>query len=74
MSEDKEIPRHFMVVSKPCIHPDCPERDGFIRGQYQSVEFIREIPIKKPAKKSASTTNLLEKDTSRKRADSSVSG
>jgi hypothetical protein len=74
MSEDKEIPRHFMVVSKPCIHPECPERDGFIRGQYQSVEFIREIPIKKSAKKSASTTNLLENNTSRRRADFSALG
>ncbi len=74
MTEDNEIPRHFMVVSKPCIHPDCPERAGFIRGQYQSVEFIREIPIKKAAKKSASTTNLLEEDTSRKRADSTSLG
>jgi hypothetical protein len=74
MSEDKEIPRHFMVVSKPCIHPDCPERDGFIRGQYQSVEFIREIPITRLAKKSASTTNLLEKDPSRKRSDPNTLG
>lgn len=38
-----KIPRHFMVISRPCEHPDCPARDGFIRGQYQSVEFIREI-------------------------------
>ncbi|KAF8864219.1 hypothetical protein BDZ45DRAFT_797717 [Acephala macrosclerotiorum] len=55
---EKEVPRHFMVVSRPCSHPDTPPRDGFIRGQYESVEFIREIPIKKPPKKSASTTNL----------------
>lgn len=74
MSEDREIPKHFIVVSKPCIHPDCPERDGFVRGQYQSVEFIREIPIKKSARKSASATNLLEKDSSRKQADSSSLG
>jgi hypothetical protein len=74
MSEDREIPKHFMVVSKPCIHPACPERDGFIRGQYQSVEFIREIPMKKSARKSASTTNLLEKDPSRQRANSSSLG
>lgn len=46
--------RHFMVISKPCIHPDCPPRDGFIRGQYESVEFIREIPLK--PKKSLSNT------------------
>ena len=55
---ENEVPRHFMVISKPCIHPDTPPRDGFIRGQYESVEFIREIPIKKGPKKSASTTNL----------------
>lgn len=55
---ESEVPRHFMVISKPCIHPDTPQREGYIRGQYESVEFIREIPIKKPPKKSASTTNL----------------
>lgn len=33
-----------MVISKPCIHPDCPPRDGFVRGQYESIEFIREVP------------------------------
>ncbi|KAL8641358.1 MAG: hypothetical protein Q9226_008646, partial [Calogaya cf. arnoldii] len=56
-------PRHFMVISKPCIHPDCPQRDGFIRGQYESVEFIREIPIKSnksPPTKSSSTSDLLK--------------
>ncbi|KAL8782781.1 MAG: hypothetical protein Q9213_005105 [Squamulea squamosa] len=54
-------PRHFMVISKPCIHPDCPPRDGFIRGQYESVEFIREIPTKSTQSsptKSSSTTDL----------------
>jgi len=52
-----EIPRHFMVISRPCLHPDCPPRDGYIRGQYESVEFIREIP-KKPKLMSSSTTDL----------------
>ena len=51
-------PRHFMVLSKPCIHPDCPERPGFIRGHYESVEFIREIPLK--PKRSLSSTDLLK--------------
>ena len=51
-------PRHFMVVSKPCVHPDCPERPGFIRGHYESVEFIREIPMK--PKRSSSSTDLLK--------------
>ncbi|KAL8871630.1 MAG: hypothetical protein Q9174_002579 [Haloplaca sp. 1 TL-2023] len=56
-SEPIKAPRHFMVISKPCIHPDCPPRDGFIRGQYESVEFIREIPTKPT--KSSSTSDLL---------------
>lgn len=59
--------RHFMVISKPCIHPDCPPRDGFIRGQYESVEFIREIPLK--PKKSLSATELHK--SGRERASSS---
>ena len=46
-----------MVISKPCIHPDTAPREGYIRGQYESVEFIREIPRKLPTK-SSSTTNL----------------
>ncbi|KAH8692837.1 hypothetical protein BGW36DRAFT_302666 [Talaromyces proteolyticus] len=33
----------FMVVSKPCSHPEAPPRDGYIRGQYESVELIREL-------------------------------
>ncbi|TAQ83804.1 hypothetical protein B7494_g7877 [Chlorociboria aeruginascens] len=56
--EGREVPRHYMVISKPCIHPDAAPRDGFIRGQYESVEFIREIPIHKGQQKSASTSNL----------------
>jgi len=51
-----------MVVSKPCIHPECPPRDGFIRGQYESVEFIRELPRK--LKKSSSTRDLPSQGTS----------
>ena len=56
MEKLRDAPRHFMVVSRPCIHPGCPPRDGFIRGQYESVEFIREVP-RKPIK-SASTIDL----------------
>ncbi|KAK6605291.1 hypothetical protein H4I95_05097 [Botrytis cinerea] len=58
---NNEVPRHFMVISKPCQHPDAPPRDGYIRGNYESVEFIREIPIKKlPPKRSASTSDLTK--------------
>ncbi|KAI9810472.1 MAG: hypothetical protein M1827_006248 [Pycnora praestabilis] len=59
----KSQPRHYMVVSKPCIHPECPPRDGFIRGQYESVEMIREIPLRRP--KASSTTDLHWKEEPR---------
>ena len=49
-------PRHYMIISKPCNHPETQPRNGFIRGQYESVEFIREIPRK--LKASTSQTNL----------------
>lgn len=54
----------FMVVSKPCKHPDAPERDGMIRGQYQSVEIIREVP----------TAGRPKSSGGRKRAQSSALG
>ncbi|KAG5930389.1 hypothetical protein E4U42_001635 [Claviceps africana] len=41
--------REYMIVSKPCIHPDCPPRQGIIRGQYESVEIIREVPLEADA-------------------------
>jgi Protein of unknown function (DUF3074) len=37
-------PRHYMIISKPCDHPDTQPRDGYVRGNYESVEFIREVP------------------------------
>lgn len=66
---EHEVPRHYMVISRPCNHPDTPARDGFIRGRYESVEFIREIPIHKSPRKSSSTTNL---PGTRARASSSL--
>ncbi|KAH0388894.1 hypothetical protein KCU92_g486, partial [Aureobasidium melanogenum] len=39
------IPRHFMVISKPLTHPDTPDREGYVKGSYESVELIREIPL-----------------------------
>lgn len=50
------VPRHYMIISKPCDHPDTQPRSGFIRGQYESVEFIREIPRK--LKSTTSSTDL----------------
>ncbi|MCJ1312475.1 hypothetical protein MMC25_006149 [Agyrium rufum] len=56
-------PRHFMVISKPCTHPDCPPRDGFIRGQYESVEFIREVPLKPRRASSVSDLRKLQEQS-----------
>jgi Protein of unknown function (DUF3074) len=42
---DGKIPRHYMVVSIPVDHPDAPIQDGLVRGKYESVEMIREIPV-----------------------------
>ncbi|PSN68016.1 hypothetical protein BS50DRAFT_572993 [Corynespora cassiicola Philippines] len=39
------VPRHYMVVSIPVTHPDAPPREGLVRGSYESVEMIREIPL-----------------------------
>lgn len=50
------VPRHYMIISKPCDHPDTQPRAGFIRGQYESVEFIREIPRR--LKTTTSSTDL----------------
>lgn len=62
------MPRHFMVISKPCVHPEAAPREGYIRGQYESVEFIREIPIHKAPTKSASTTDLPSQGHTRNRS------
>ncbi|OJJ78745.1 uncharacterized protein ASPGLDRAFT_53340 [Aspergillus glaucus CBS 516.65] len=36
--------RSWLSISKPCTHPELPPQDGYIRGQYDSLEFIREVP------------------------------
>ncbi|KAF3930530.1 hypothetical protein ABW19_dt0202169 [Dactylella cylindrospora] len=35
--------REFTMVSRPLAHPAAPEQSGFVRGRYESIEFIREI-------------------------------
>ncbi|KAK0646351.1 hypothetical protein B0T16DRAFT_328852 [Cercophora newfieldiana] len=37
--------RRFMLVSRPCVHGGCGPRQGFIRGTYESVEMVREVPV-----------------------------
>ncbi|OJJ39433.1 hypothetical protein ASPWEDRAFT_104096, partial [Aspergillus wentii DTO 134E9] len=39
--------RCCMTVSKPCSHPDAPAGEAYIRGEYESVEVVREIPVKR---------------------------
>lgn len=56
-----------MVVSIPVSHPDAPPRDGLVRGQYESVEMIREIPLSSSKAASLSTPDLLQHDRSKSR-------
>ncbi|KAJ4361930.1 hypothetical protein N0V83_010871 [Neocucurbitaria cava] len=49
------IPRHFMVVSIPVTHADAPPRTGMVRGYYESIEMIREIPLKDSGENEAET-------------------
>ena len=53
----KHVPRHYMIVSKPVVHTDGPQRSGFVRGTYESVELIREIPLN-PSNANGSGTQL----------------
>ncbi|KAF4977486.1 hypothetical protein FZEAL_6005 [Fusarium zealandicum] len=58
--------RQFMIVSKPCNHPECPPRQGIIRGYYESVEVIREVPVDNFAsKRSLSSADLIRDDARR---------
>lgn len=53
-----QLPPTYLVVSKPCDHPDSPPRDGYIRGQYESVELIREILVHPHAGKAQARDGL----------------
>lgn len=53
----QHVPRHYMLVSRPVDHMGAVERPGYVRGKYESVEMIREIPLSTaPAK---NTPNVL---------------
>jgi len=56
-----------MVVSIPVSHADAPPRNGMVRGYYESVEMIREIPLATSQKASASTSDLLPHDHKKSR-------
>jgi hypothetical protein len=55
----KQPGRSWMMISKPCDHPDVPHRNGFTRGEYESVELIREIP--RSSSNGASNEQAVEK-------------
>jgi hypothetical protein len=68
-SEIPELaPRHYMIISKPCSHPECPPKDGMVRGQYESVEFIREIPRRPKKTMSSHDLQSFGKDRSGRRS------
>ncbi|KAJ5626172.1 hypothetical protein N7510_002481 [Penicillium lagena] len=58
----KQPGRSWIMVSKPCEHPDVPHKNGYIRGEYESVELIREIPVAKTTSES-NTPKSIEDTT-----------
>ncbi|KAJ5106590.1 hypothetical protein N7456_003265 [Penicillium angulare] len=53
----KQTGRSWLMISKPCDHPDVPIKQGYTRGEYESVELIREIPRNKEAGSSSSSVS-----------------
>lgn len=51
-------PRHWMVVSRPTSHEDAPARQHLVKGQYESIEMIRELP--RSGKEGDSEANPIE--------------
>ncbi|KAJ5818146.1 hypothetical protein N7474_003737 [Penicillium riverlandense] len=73
----KQPGRSWIMVSKPCEHPDVPHKDGYIRGEYESVELIREIPVDKTSSgsntpKSTGGTTPNSKDLSLENDDAEL--
>ncbi|KAJ5364152.1 uncharacterized protein N7496_009865 [Penicillium cataractarum] len=56
----KQPGRSWMMISKPCDHPDVPHKNGYTRGEYESVELIREIP-RTTSSSSSSSKGVVEK-------------
>ncbi|KAL7798367.1 hypothetical protein V8C37DRAFT_367562 [Trichoderma ceciliae] len=71
---DHERPlRQHIMVSKPCLHDECPPRSGIIRGSYESVEMIREVPVENDhlaSKISLSSTDLSSEEVQSSGSDS----
>lgn len=58
----KQPGRSWIMISKPCEHPDVQHKHGYTRGQYESVELIREIP-KKYGSGSSSSSQRSKKNS-----------
>lgn len=56
IGDTKQPGRSWMMISKPCDHPGIPHKHGYTRGEYESVELIREIP-KRPSEDSGSSSS-----------------
>lgn len=56
----ERAPRSYMIVSKPCDHPETPPREGYIRGQYESVELIREVRVGRSKKERESASSARQ--------------
>ncbi|KAM3443139.1 hypothetical protein NHJ13734_002025 [Beauveria thailandica] len=66
--------RQYIIVSKPCNHSQCPPRQGIIRGQYESVEIVREVHLEPSmAKRSMSAVDLAVNDDRRASSDIKMS-
>jgi hypothetical protein len=72
--DDHSSPSSFLVVSKPCIHPEAPPRGDYIRGQYESVELIRELPRKSTSQKQDEASGATTDSESRMDAPQPASG
>ncbi|KAJ5973675.1 hypothetical protein N7481_010885 [Penicillium waksmanii] len=58
----KQLGRSWMMISKPVDHPDVPHKNGYTRGEYESVELIREIPRKSNDSSSISNGDAKKSD------------
>ncbi|KAA8912753.1 hypothetical protein FN846DRAFT_1019196 [Sphaerosporella brunnea] len=65
--KNQQRPKQFTLISTPILnHPECEERSGYVRGYYESVEFIREIPENvQQLTRTQSTLNIPAADTLR---------
>ncbi|KAJ5157290.1 uncharacterized protein N7482_008390 [Penicillium canariense] len=64
----KQPGRSWIMISKPCDHPDAPHKYGYTRGEYESIELIREIP--KTASDATSTSSGVGSSEETKEVDS----